>query len=145
MLSLYFGELDESKRTVYFDYYYRVSWLEDEFARRVIREVDDSELIGERVIKSPVLGVIPPERLSGGVKALFTLKNEDIIMSLDSLGENCYTFLKEIADSKDILLDTTNYVSLFRLGGFEKIRIHNDDSIVYNCDELFDKYLMYGD
>ena len=53
---------------------YEDSWFLDDFAKKVIKKVDSSDAIDVRAIKSPVLGVIPPTELSGGVKTLLLLK-----------------------------------------------------------------------
>lgn len=42
----------------------------------MIKDVDDSDVLSGECIKSPVLGQIPPERLSGGVKTLLLMLNE---------------------------------------------------------------------
>ncbi|WP_405755292.1 DUF4869 domain-containing protein [Anaerovibrio slackiae] len=39
----------------------------------MIFDVDKSKVIGANLIESPVLGPIPPERLSGGVKTLLLM------------------------------------------------------------------------
>ena len=39
----------------------------------MIRDVDQSEVVGEQLIQSPVLGAIPPAQLSGGVKTLILI------------------------------------------------------------------------
>lgn len=42
----------------------------------MIKDVDKSEVVSDECIISPVLGQIPPERLSGGVKTLLLILNE---------------------------------------------------------------------
>ena len=52
---------------------YEESWFEDEFVKRMVREVDSSEVVSAWCINSPVLGPITFERISGGVKVLIML------------------------------------------------------------------------
>ena len=69
MLHVYFGEMDGIiyNTEVYFKNVYEDEWIVDSFNREMIRDVDSSEVLASGVIDSPVLGKIPPERLSGGV------------------------------------------------------------------------------
>ncbi len=56
----------------------------------MIKDVDDSDVLSRECIKSPVLGQIPPERLSGGVKTLLLMLNEpDKIFNAFVCGDNC--------------------------------------------------------
>ncbi len=64
MLRVLLGGTDEKKvrSSRYFEYNYVVgiidqSWIEDDFIKRMILDVDKSEVIGGGVIKSPVLGI----------------------------------------------------------------------------------------
>lgn len=48
----------------------------------MVQDVDGSTVISAHSIDSPVLGIIAPERLSGGVKALFIMyKEPDLIVN----------------------------------------------------------------
>ena len=71
MLSIFFGEMPEAiyNTEVYFKNTYQDQWLCDDFAKRVIKGVDKSEVLDTHLIKSPVLGLIPPIMLSGGTAA----------------------------------------------------------------------------
>ena len=57
----------------WFKYNYEEEWFEDELVKEMVRDVDDSTVISAYSIDSPVLGIIAPERLSGGVKALIIM------------------------------------------------------------------------
>ena len=51
--------------------------------------VDGSKVISANAIESPVLGVIAPERLSGGVKALILMyKEPNLIINASACGDN---------------------------------------------------------
>ena len=77
MLHIYFGNMPEAiyNTEVYFQNVYDDEWIVDDFARKVIKRIDKSEVLDRQAIKSPVLGIIPPERLSGGTKTLLLIKN----------------------------------------------------------------------
>ena len=59
MVTVYFELPDEEiiSTSKYFNNSYTDEWLDD-WAERVIREIDKSELVSEGMVKSPVLGPI---------------------------------------------------------------------------------------
>ena len=75
MLNIIYGDVKNSiyNTNVYFKNSYEPEWLDAELAKKMIKDIDDSEVLSGECINSPVLGQIPPERLSGGVKTLFLL------------------------------------------------------------------------
>jgi hypothetical protein len=77
MLQIYFGNMPEAiyNTEVYFQNVYEDEWIVDDFAKEVIKKIDRSEVMDVQAIKSPVLGIISPERLSGGTKTLLLIKN----------------------------------------------------------------------
>ena len=72
MLNIIYGDVKNSiyNTNVYFKNSYEPEWLDVELAKKMIKDIDDSEVLSGECINSPVLGQIPPERLSGGVKTL---------------------------------------------------------------------------
>lgn len=44
--------------------------MSDPVVKQMVLDIDNSEVISNGAIKSPVLGIISPTALSGGVKAL---------------------------------------------------------------------------
>ncbi len=114
---------------------YEDSWILDDFAKKVIKRVDGSDVIDAQAIKSPVLGIIPPTELSGGVKTLLLIKNcPDEVFNASTCGDNCARFILELAKAKDVT------INLRHIMDFDKARfaakILNDDSIVHNMEEL---------
>ena len=69
MLRVWFGDRDNViyNTSVYFRNRYKDSWIIDSFARAAIKDIDRSEVLDANTIQSPVLGQIPPDKLSGGV------------------------------------------------------------------------------
>ena len=137
MLTIIYG--DESNcvynTNVYFKNTYEPEWFETELAKQIVREVDDSEVLSSECIQSPVLGQIPPERLSGGVKTLLLILNEpEKIFNASTCGDNCAKWLLKIAETED------RTVNLRHLMRFEaepfNIRILNTKQIVHTMEEL---------
>lgn len=106
----------------------------------MILDIDKSEVVGPNLIQSPVLGPIPPERLSGGVKTLILIDNDDEhIFNASACGNNCAKWLLKIAEDKDITV-RLGYLMDF---GREPFVIHvvNTDKIVHNLEELDDEVI----
>ena len=120
----------------YFKYNYEEEWFEDDFVKQMILDIDSSMVESAHAILSPVLGLIAPERLSGGVKALIIMyKEPTLIVNASACGDNCAKWILEIGKKQDITI---------RLGyemEFQEpfvIRIQNSGHVVHT----FADYLM---
>ena len=101
----------ESYVSQYFDEVYESEWFSDEFVKRIIRQIDKSEVVGVGSsinIYNDVLGNFPPQNLSSGCKGLILLLKEDIAINGDRLGDNCMELLLEIAQNKDIFISLSH-------------------------------------
>ena len=137
MLTIIYG--DESNcvynTNVYFKNTYEPEWFETELAKQIVREVDDSEVLSSECIQSPVLGQIPPERLSGGVKTLLLILNEpEKIFNASTCGDNCAKWLLKIAETEDRTINLRHLMK-FEVEPFD-IRILNTNEIVHTMEEL---------
>ena len=148
MLSIFFGYDENAILNVdtFFNNTYEDAWFEDPFVRQVVREVDGSEVRDRQLIVSPVLGQIPPERLSGGAKALILLREtEDFYTDLIVCGGNCENLLLDIGEEKDVRCSLSGYdLSLNSLGtGSHRtpVRCENDGSLLYTHREFVMKML----
>lgn len=61
----------------YFKYNYEEEWFDDALVKEMVQDVDSSAVMSAYAINSPVLGIIAPERLSGGVKAEYEMEFEE--------------------------------------------------------------------
>lgn len=146
MLTVIYGDASDSvyNTSVYFKNTYEPEWLESDMAKEIIRDIDGSEVLSGECIQSPILGQIPPERLSGGVKTLLLMLNEpEKVFNASTCGDNCAKWILEIGKQKDI---TVNLRHLMGFGKNEKfeIRIKNGGEIVHSMKELIpaaSKYL----
>ena len=79
MLNIYYGNMPEAiyNTSVYFKNMYEDEWIIDPFAKEMILDIDKSMVLDQAVIDSPVMGKIPPTSLSGGVKTLILIYNEE--------------------------------------------------------------------
>lgn len=137
MLSVYYGNMPEAiyNPALFFKNSYSDDWITDELSKEMIRDVDKSEVIGPRIIDSPVLGGITPRELSGGVKTLICIyKRPDRVFNASACGDNCAKWLLEIGERQDV---TINLRHLMDFGEKEfTIKVLNTDQTVHNMDEL---------
>ena len=80
----------------YFDDAYEAEWFFDQFVREIIKEIDDSEVVGDGDsvnIYNTVLGNRPPQYLSSACKGLILLYKERVAINGDRLGDNCIPLL----------------------------------------------------
>ena len=136
MLNIYLGDMPSAiyNTAVYFKNVYEDSWFLDDFAKKVIKKVDSSDVIDVRAIKSPVLGVIPPTELSGGVKTLLLIKKcPDEVFNASTCGDNCARFILELAKGKDITINLRHIMDFGKAKFSAKIL--NDDSIVQSNEQ----------
>ena len=92
MLNVYFGEMPEAiyNTAVYFKNTYKDSWITDDYCKRMIKDVDRSDVVSASVIQSPVLGSITPLQLSGGVKTLMLIRHDrSQVFNASTSGDNC--------------------------------------------------------
>ena len=151
MLSIFFGYDENAVLSVdtYFNNTYDETWLDDPFVREIIRTVDHSEVQDRQCIMSGVLGQIPPERLSGGAKALILMYEEEgFYTDLIVCGENCESLILDMVQQKDISCSLSGYdISFKRLGDREHpvpIRCENDGSLLKTNEEFVMKMLEFA-
>lgn len=146
MLTIIYGDEPRSiyNTNVYFKNTYESEWLESDLAKKMIQDIDDSEVLSGECIKSPVLGQISPERLSGGVKTLLLMLNEpDRIFNASTCGDNCAKWILEIAKQKDLTINLRHMMNFGKDTDFE-IKIKNGGEVVHSMKELIpiaSKYL----
>ena len=142
-LNIYFGEMPEAiyNTSLYFNNTYLDHWITDDFAKKVIKAVDKSEVISARLIDSMALGPIPVTDLSGGTKTLLLIKNEpEKVFNASTCGDNCAKWILRIAkEAKEDITINLRHIMDFGSGTFE-IRIFNNGEIVHNMQE----YVRYA-
>ena len=140
MLNIWFGNvLKDNPNYIYntsdyFNFNYEEDWITSDFGRSIIKDIDKSEVLGGKVIDSPVLGAIPPEKIAGGTKAVLLMKFDDtgMIFNASTCGDNCAKWIQKIAEEKDLTI---------RLGHFMRFNepIHVR---VMNTGEIINDYIQ---
>lgn len=140
MLNVYLGDYENEiyNPPLYFINQYEDEWLETELAKKMIKDIDKSEVIGPHLIQSPVLGPISPRELSGGVKTLLLLAFDESgkVFNATACGDNCAKWILEIAKKKDLTI-SLHYSMNFGDGEYA-IKILNNGVIVHNQAEWLD-------
>ena len=145
MLRIYFGEMQEAiyHPPTYFDNRYEEDWIVQTLAKQMILDVDQSVVISERLIDSPVLGPISVKELSGGVKTLLLMAydNSGKVFNASACGDNCAKWILKIAAQKDLTINLRHIMN-FGTENFAAM-IMNSDAIVRNMKEFTDIAVEY--
>ncbi len=145
MLNIYYGDMPEAiyNTSVYFANTYKDEWIISELSKEMIKDVDKSEVISASLIKSPVLDMIPPTKLSGGVKTLMLIAyDRKHVFNAHNCGDNCAKWILKIADEfgakgQKVVINLRHLMD-FGDGEF-KIRVLNTNKIVRNMGELVEE------
>ena len=144
MLNVYFGDMPDAiyNTAVYFKNTYRDKWITDEYSRRMINDVDRSEVVSESVIQSPVLGSITPLQLSGGVKTLMLIKfDRQHVFNASTCGDNCAKWILDMAKDRKVVINLYHVMD-FGSDSF-RIRVLNSGKIAHNMAELIHESIPY--
>lgn len=139
MLNVIFGKIDNVifNTSVFFKNSYEENWLLEKETKRMILDIDKSKVLGNGAIESPVLGIIPPTSLSGGVKTLILISHvSDKVFNASNCGNNCASWLLKIGKEKNVTVNLRHLMN-FGDGSFE-LRVVNKNTIVHSMDELLE-------
>ena len=137
MLHIIFGDCKDViyNTSLFFKNKYESEWLNEEQTKQMIMDIDKSKVLSDGAIESPVLGIIPPTNLSGGVKTLILIDHiQDKIFNASNCGDNCASWLLKIAEQKDVTVNLRHIMD-FGNGSF-CIKIQNTNKTVHNMLEL---------
>ena len=107
--------IDENDVNFDSDYYFSLrkepEWFETNFAKRVIKDIDQADVLFEEALKNRFGNGMSTEQLSSGTKTLLLIKHFPDEIWYASMGDNCYPFLIEIAKEYEgtitLLLENT--------------------------------------
>ncbi len=140
MLKIYLGQMEEAiyHPPTYFDNRYEDEWITEKLSVEMIKDVDKSTVVSERLIDSPVLGPISVKELSGGVKTLILMAfdNSDNVFNASVCGDNYAKWILKIAETKDLTINLRHIMD-FGDGEFEA-QILNTGETVHNMSEFID-------
>ena len=124
-----------SNTSVFFNNVYSPEWLQDAFARRIIKSVDKGTVLGPNAIETKILGPIPPEKLSAGTKTLLLmLFMPEHVYNATNCGDNCASWILKIARKHDLTISLYHLMD-FGNGRFTA-RVDNTGETVHSMTEL---------
>lgn len=137
MLTIHYGDMENViyNTSVYFDNIYSPEWFQDAFAQRIIKSIDKRDVVGPGAINTKILGIIPPERLSGGTKTLLLMYfMPQNIYNATTCSDNCAYWILRIAAQHDL---TINLYHLMDFGnGKFTATIANTGDVVHTMFDL---------
>lgn len=137
MLRINFGKINDVvyNTSLYFKNQYDPKWLEDPEVQQMISDIDCSEVLSSHAIESPVMGIIPPTSLSGGVKTLILIKEmPERLFNASNCGDNCAKWLLKLGQSQNVTVNLRHIMD-FGSQPFE-IYVTNTDQVVHDMDSL---------
>ncbi len=144
MLHIYFGEMEGVifNPEAYFKFNWEKSWVEDELSVKMIEDIDKSKVVAGGVIDSPVFGLMPPERLSGGVKTLILIYHvPEEIFNASACGDNCAKWLVEIGKRLDVTINLRHFMHFSDMD-FDA-HVVNGDEYTHSARELYEVASKY--
>lgn len=137
MLSIYFGDMPDAiyNTSVFFQNQYLDAWITKPLSKKIILDVDKSEVVSANLIQSPVLGAISPRELSGGVKTLLLMAYDKThVFNASTCGDNCAKWILQLGKEGKLVINLRHLMD-FGPGAF-KIKVLNTGKIVKNMAEL---------
>ena len=132
----------------FFDQLFENTWFDDPLVEEMVIDIDKTKHISGAVFDSPFLGIIPPQNLSHGVKALiYILKFENRLnQSYRStmFGDNCIPWLCKLSETVDFSMYLCHPMALHSRAnkGALKINAVTEDGLpLKTCGEVFDYYI----
>lgn len=144
MLNIYFGNMPSAiyNTSGYFNNVYLDSWLDDPLDREMIQAIDKGKPLGPNAVETEALGVIPPTKLSGGVKTLMLIHHlPDKVFNASNCGDNCARWILKIAKTQDITINLRHIMNF----GKRKFRVNivNNGQTVESMEELAEVAAQY--
>jgi hypothetical protein len=144
MLKILFGEAAGAvyHPPTYFDNRYEDEWITDPLSVQMIKDIDQSEVVGAHLIQSPVLGSIPVKDISGGVKTLILMAFDQSgkIFNASACGDNCAKWIVKLGKEKDLTINLHHVMDFSGISDFEAL-ILNTGKVVYSYEEYLKEAL----
>ena len=124
----------------WFKYFYEPEWFRDPIVKQIVMDIDKTEVLGDHVALSPVLGSISVTAISGGAKILIGLLKTDNMFDVTGCGENCAEWLLKIGNMKDITAPLDYFMPLVPDSGFNVMLDGDKNKIAHDNKELISYY-----
>lgn len=148
MLKIVFGEIENAvyHPPTYFDNRYEDEWITDPLSVAMIKDIDQSEVVGTHLIQSPVLGPISVKEISGGVKTLILMAFDQSgkIFNASSCGDNCAKWIVELGKMKDLTINLHHVMDFHSIPVFEALML-NTGVFVHSYGEYLEEALSINE
>ena len=144
MLNIFFGDMENVifNTSVFFDNTYQDSWFQDDFTKRVIKDIDKGEILGPNCVTTKILGPIPPTKIAGGTKTILLMKfDNNHIFNASTCGDNCAKWILKIAKDKDLTINLRHIMNFGKKDFSAKIL--NSGKIITTQKEYVEQAVMY--
>lgn len=144
MLNIFFGDMENVifNTSVFFDNTYQDSWFQDDFTKRVIKDIDKGEILGPNCVITKILGPIPPTKIAGGTKTILLMKfDNNHIFNASTCGDNCAKWILKIAKDKDLTINLRHIMNFGKKDFTAKIL--NSGKIITTQKEYVEQAVMY--
>ena len=144
MLNIFFGDMENVifNTSVFFDNTYQDSRFQDDFTKRVIKDIDKGEILGPNCVTTKILGPIPPTKIAGGTKTILLMKfDNNHIFNASTCGDNCAKWILKIAKDKDLTINLRHIMNFGKKDFTAKIL--NSGKIITTQKEYVEQAVMY--
>ena len=144
MLNIFFSDIENVifNTSVFFDNTYQDSWFQDDFTKRVIKDIDKGEILGPNCVITKILGPIPPTKIAGGTKTILLMKfDNNHIFNASTCGDNCAKWILKIAKDKDLTINLRHIMNFGKKDFTAKIL--NSGKIITTQKEYVEQAVMY--
>ena len=128
-----------------FDICYENAWLDTDFAKRVIRGIDNTDHIKGGYLESPFWGAMSPDKLSTGCKNVLLMKfynKPGRIFYGTKCGDNCTPYILEIAAEQDLELHLQHAMCFPEDIEFTAYVVENN-KYIHSSVEVIEEYFEY--
>ena len=96
-----------------------------------------SDVKGPHAVESPVLGVISPEKLSGGTKTLLLMANDpEKVFNASTCGDNCAPFILKLAKKKDLTINLRHLMDFGKKKFPVDVKVLNTGDVVHSMEAV---------
>ena len=139
MLKIHYGIRENTVSLVdsYFESNFEPEWPNDDLVKKMVLDVDKSEVLAPYCINSPVLGQISPFMLSDSVKALILMLKTGYVINASMCGDNCSKWIFKISENKDLEIDLEHIMY------FNDIPVDKFRAFLINKNIMLNSYVDY--
>lgn len=120
------------------------NWLLNSYVKSIVKELDDSEVLGNKAIQSPVLDIIPPDWLSATCKNIIMMYyNVNMVFQSSFFGNSANRLMEEISAVQDVHLYMNH---MFKYTDTQVATLVDcSNKVVTGCETIQDEWIQEYD